>query len=654
MKATVQQIKEFYDQYPEYIGQIDVNTRYGYKTIEYADITSYDSSVITVKTETQKEISVSPDHLLFYENDWAKTKCLRVGDEILTKSGYEKITNISLEKDKEDLYDLQVADVKEYYANEIVSHNSTILDAIVFGLYGKPFRKINKPQLLNSINQKDLLVEIEFSVGGNEFLIRRGIRPGLFEIYKNGNLVDQDSASRDYQSYLEQEILGINHKSFNQIVVLGSAIYVPFMELSAGARRQIIEDLLDIQVFSTMNILLKERMSQNKENITENSYKIDIIKSKIESAKEHNESIRKMRETEVNKIREKMQTHIDKIEVEKNEIEEIEKEINDLIETITDKASVKSKLDKAKGIKRELETNLKNYIKDLKFYHDNDNCPTCKQGIAHDFKETIVEERNTKKSEIEGGIQQIIQKIDEYETRVEDISSIEDKIQQKNLKIGEHRAQIKMSKSALLSHKKELEDAEKEVEEVDTTKLKEFSNKLKEHQAEHKKLLDNRDTMSVVATMLKDGGIKTRIIRQYIPVMNKLINKYLSAFDLFVDFHLDENFNEVIKSRFRDTFSYASFSEGEKLRITLSIMLAWRSVAKLRNSVSTNLLLLDETLDGALDGVGIENLIETLHSLNNNDNIFIISHRGSVFQDKFDSHIRFEKYKNFSQIASSE
>jgi DNA repair exonuclease SbcCD ATPase subunit len=654
MKATVQQITEFYEKYPEYIGQIDVNTRYGYKTIEYADITSYDSSVLTVITETGKNISVSPDHLLFYTNSWTAAKKLRISNEILTETGYEKVTNISLEKNKEDLYDLQVADVKEYYANGIVSHNSTILDAIVFGLYGKPFRKINKPQLLNSINQKDLLVEIEFSVGGNEFLIRRGIRPGLFEIYKNGNLVDQDSASRDYQSYLEQEILGINHKSFNQIVVLGSATYVPFMELSAGARRQIIEDLLDIQVFSTMNILLKERMSQNKENITENSYKIDIIKSKIESVKEHNESIRKIRETEVNKIREKMQTHIDKIEVEKNEIEEIEKEINNLIETITDKASVKSKLDKVKGIKRELETNLKNYMKDLKFYHDNDNCPTCKQGIAHDFKETIVEEKNTKKSEIEDGIQQIIQKIDEYETRVEEISSIEDKIQQKNLKIGEHRAQIKMSKSALLSHKKELEDAEKEVEEVDTTKLKEFSNKLKEHQAEHKKLLDNRDTMSVVATMLKDGGIKTRIIRQYIPVMNKLINKYLSAFDLFVDFHLDESFNEVIKSRFRDTFSYASFSEGEKLRITLSIMLAWRSVAKLRNSVSTNLLLLDETLDGALDGVGIENLIETLHSLNNNDNIFIISHRGSVFQDKFDSHIRFEKYKNFSQIASSE
>jgi len=531
------------------------------------------------------------------------------------------------------------------------SGKSSLLDAIVFSLFGKAHRKINKPQLLNSINQKDLLVEIEFAVGQSDYCVRRGIRPGIFEIYRDGQLVDQESAKRDYQTYLEQDILGINQKSFNQIVVLGSATYVPFMELSAGARRQIIEDLLDIQVFSTMNILLKERMSQNKDDITDNSYKMDILESKIDSAKEHNESIRKIRETEANKIRDRMQEHIQKIESEKEQIETIQEEIQALIETISDKASAKSKLEKAKSLKSELDTNLRNYNKELKFYHDNDNCPTCKQGIAHDFKETIVEEKNTKKVELEDGMKKIIEKIKEIETRVEEISSVEDQIQQKNLTIGEHRAQIKMSKNALVSAKDELDAAEKEVEEVDTKKLKAFEKELKTMQDDHKKLLDHRDTMSVVSTMLKDGGIKTRIIRQYVPVMNKLINKYLAAFDLFVDFHLDESFNEVIKSRFRDTFSYASFSEGEKLRITLSIMLAWRSVAKLRNSTSTNLLLLDETLDGALDSIGIENLIDTLHGLNNNDNIFVISHRGEQFGEKFDSHIRFEKVKNFSQIA---
>lgn len=532
------------------------------------------------------------------------------------------------------------------------SGKSTLLDAITFGLYGKPFRKINKPQLINTINTKDMVVEIEFSVSGSEYRIRRGIKPAIFEIYRNGELVNQDAAVRDYQAYLEQNILGLNYKSFNQIVVLGSATYVPFMELPAHQRREIIEDLLDIQVFSTMNLLLKDKVSSNRESITENNYQIDLVKSKIESAEEHNESIRKIRESEVTKIREKMQEHIDKVENEKVLIEGIETNIQSLIETISDKASVKKKLEKAKGIRQDLESTLRGYLKDLNFYHDNDNCPTCKQGIAHDFKEHIVEEKNQKKQETESGMEKIHEKINEIETRIEEISSVEDEIQQHNLQIGEHRANIRMSMTALKSYKKELDDAEKEVEEVDTSKLDEYNNNLKTLQDEQVKLFDQRETLGIVGAMLKDGGIKTRIIRQYIPVMNKLINKYLSAFDLFVDFHLDENFNEVIKSRFRDAFSYASFSEGEKLRITLSIMLSWRAVAKLRNSVSTNLLILDETLDGAMDGTGVENLIDTLHNLNNNDNIFVISHRGDQFGEKFESHIRFEKVKNFSQIAA--
>ena len=532
------------------------------------------------------------------------------------------------------------------------SGKSTILDAITFALYGKPFRKINKPQLINTINTKDLVVEVNFTVSGNDYLIRRGMKPNIFEIYRNGELVNQDAAVRDYQAYLEQNILGLNYKSFNQIVVLGSATYVPFMELPAYQRREIIEDLLDIQVFSTMNLLLKDRVSLNKESITDNNYQIDLIKSKIESAVEHNESIRKIREGEVNKIRERMQDHIDRIEEEKTFIEEIEVTIKALIDSIEDKPVIKKKLEKTKNIRQELDTVLRGYLKDLNFYHDNDNCPTCKQGIDHNFKETIVYERNQKKREAEDGMDGIEIKITELESRIEEISKVEDVIQSHNLKIGEHRAQIKMSMNALKSFKNDLDAAEKEVEEVDTSKLEEFNKTLKDLQNDQVKLFDERETLGVAAAMLKDGGIKTRIIRQYIPVMNKLINKYLSAFELFVDFHLDENFNEVIKSRFRDAFSYASFSEGEKLRISLSIMLSWRAVAKLRNSVSTNLLILDETLDGAMDGAGVENLIDTLHNLNNNDNIFVISHRGDQFGEKFDSNIRFEKVKNFSQIAA--
>lgn len=532
------------------------------------------------------------------------------------------------------------------------SGKSTLLDAIVFGLYGKPFRKINKVQLINSINQKDMLVEISFSVGGNNYLIRRGMKPNIFEIFKDGELINQDSAKRDYQSYLETNILGINYKSFNQIVVLGSATYVPFMELPAQQRREIIEDLLDIQVFSTMGLLAKEKINVNKQAINENSYQSDSVENSISLVKENNDEIRKIREVEVEKIREKMKLNISEIETKKEAIENIEKEIADLYLKIADKKSIKTKFDKANSLRHDMEANRRNFEKELSFYHDNDNCPTCKQGIAHDFKDDMIDQKTKRKQEIEQGLHDITETIATFQTRLDEISKIEDEIQEKNLNVSEIKAEIRISKNALSSFKLELESAEREVEDVDTTKLKNLEDQFEEFKERRIKLLDEREVLAVVNTILKDGGIKARIISQYIPIMNKLINKYLSAFDLFVNFELDENFNEVIKSRFRDKFSYASFSEGEKLRITLSIMLAWRAVAKLRNSVSTNLLVLDETLDGALDSVGIESLIDTLHSLNTDDNIFVISHRGDQFAEKFDTSIRFDKIKNFSEIIS--
>jgi chromosome segregation ATPase len=347
-----------------------------------------------------------------------------------------------------------------------------------------------------------------------------------------------------------------------------------------------------------------------------------------------------------------MGEHISRVEQEKESIETVEGEITTLIETIQDKASVKSKAEKASSLKHELESTIRTYNKELAFYHDHDNCPTCKQGIEHSFKENVVTEKSKKVSEIEAALVELSEKVKGYEARIEEISVIEDTIRDKNLTISEHRVHIRMSKTALKEYKSELDKAEKEVEEVDGSKLQAAKETLGVYQTDRAEMLDERDTLNVVSTILKDGGIKAKIIKQYIPVMNKLINKYLGAFDLFVDFQLDENFNEIIKSRFRDTFSYSSFSEGEKLRISLSIMLAWRSVAKLRNSVTTNLLILDETLDGAMDNVGVENLIETLNNLNKDDNIFVISHRGDQFAEKFTSHVRFQKVKNFSEIAA--
>ena len=529
---------------------------------------------------------------------------------------------------------------------------STFIEAIVFALYGKPFRRINKPQLINSINQKDMLVELEFSIGSDKYLIRRGMRPGLFEIWKNNELVNKDAATRDYQEYLEQNIIKMSFKSFSQIVILGSATYVPFMELPAGQRREIIEDLLDIQVFSTMNILLKEKINDNKNQITENNYAIDLLKTKIESAKEHNEEIQRIKETEVEKIKSKIEENLSKVEEEKVEIEKIEAEITELSSTIADKAKQKKTLEQAKNLLYDLTSKYKNYTDEINFYSNHDNCPTCKQGIEHDFKTAVVSEKSEKNEELLTGITQLKDKIQTVEKRLEEISDVEDSIQRLHNKANEHRLQVKIMIGQMKSFKKELEDAEREVEEIDQSKILDFTKDLTEKQNEQKELYESRETLGVVGAMLKDGGIKTRIIRTAIPIMNKLINQYLSEFELFVDFNLDENFNETIKSRFRDTFSFASFSEGEKMRISLSIMFTWRAIAKLRNSVSTNLLIMDETLDGPSDADGVESLIDILHKMNANDNIFIISHRGQQFSEKFDDHIRFEKVKNFTQIAA--
>ena len=529
---------------------------------------------------------------------------------------------------------------------------STVLDALAFALYGKPFRKITKPQLVNSINQKELVVEVEFSIGQNSYKIVRGIKPNIFEIWKNNEMLNQDASARDYQAYLEENILKINFKSFNQIVVLGSATYVPFMELTAAARREVIEDLLDIQVFSTMNSILKDKVSENKQAIANCASDMNLIQSKIFMVMEHNDSITKMKLVEVDKIKKKMADGIESIEQENAHVAAKQEQIQQLIETISDKASIKLKLEKFRNLMVELQGNKRKIENELSFYHNHDNCPTCKQGIEHDFKNEIVEESRVKVNEIDDAVAKIQEKIEAANTRLEEISKVEDAIQRHNLTMGEHLANIKIIKGSLKSFGAELENAEKEVEEVDKSKVEELKNERTELYAKQEKLHTEKETLSIASAILKDGGIKTRIVKQYVPVMNKLINKYLAAFELFVDFQLDENFNETIKSRVRDNFSYPSFSEGEKLRISLAILLTWRTISKMRNSVSTNLLIMDETLDGAIDATGIEKLIDTLNSLNTNDNIFVISHRGEQFGEKFESHIQFEKVKNFSRIAA--
>ena len=527
---------------------------------------------------------------------------------------------------------------------------STLLDALTFVLYGKPFRKINKPQLISSINQKNMLVEVDFTIGSYDYMIRRGMKPNVFEIFRDGILLNQDAASRDYQQYLEENILKINFKAFTQIVILGSATYVPFMQLPAQQRREVIEDLLDIQVFSTMNLLLKERIATNKEDLSGKKYSLDLLKSKIEAAEKHNESIRRIRETEVSKIQERVAIILTEIETENGTIDGIQIEIEALLASIADKAAVDKKFDKIKGLRFELAAKRKALTTTLNFYVNHDECPTCKQGIEH--KDEAITENQGAIDELDSAIKQLLEKMAEVEARQGEIALIEQELQLKNNLIGETRASIRLKMNQLGTFRKDLEAAEKEVKEIDRSDIEALAQELVAESKHHEQLIGDREVLGIVGAMLKDGGIKTRIIRQYVPVMNKLINKYLAAFDLFVDFQLDENFNEVIKSRFRDTFSYASFSEGEKLRINLAILLTWRAVSKMRNSIATNLLIMDEVIDGAADASGVDSLIDVLHNLTTNDNIFVISHRGDQFGDKFAAHLKFEKVKNFSEMAA--
>jgi|TARA_B110000467_G_scaffold164266_1_gene192778 DNA repair exonuclease SbcCD ATPase subunit len=529
---------------------------------------------------------------------------------------------------------------------------STMLDALTFALYGKAFRTIKKYQLLNSINGKGLEVEAYFTISGAKYLIRRGIKPNFFEIWKNGELINQDAAVRDYQAYLEESILKLNYKSFGQVVVLGSSTFVPFMQLRAGERRDVIEDLLDIQIFTVMNTLLKDRLSSNKTEITDIKYQIDLLKNRIDSSKKHNDSIREMKQGEVSKLKDKLREQIAFIESEQAVIDTILDDIEELTKGISDKGVTRKKLEELQTLDGELSSKLKSLRKEIDFYEHNDNCPTCKQGIEHDFKTETVSGNSSKAQDIEVARKELGFRGLKVEERLKEIDLVEDDINSKNLDASGHRANHKMALNSCRHIKTELDEAENEVIAIDSNEIKDQEDQLEAHHKNQTKLFDDKETLGIVSSMLKDGGIKTRIIKQYVPVMNKLIGKYLSAMDFFVQFELDENFNETIKSRFRDEFSYASFSEGEKLRIDLALLFTWRAVSKLRNSVSTNLLIMDEIMDSSLDVSGTEEFLKIIEELSADSNIFIISHKGDQLFEKFHSVIKFEKVKNFSRIAT--
>ena len=528
---------------------------------------------------------------------------------------------------------------------------STILDALSFALFGKPFRKINKPQLVNTITRKDLVVEVEFNIGVNQYKIIRGLKPAVFEVYQNGTMLNQSAEMRDYQEILEKQILKINHKSFCQVVVLGSATFMPFMQLPGGQRREIIEDLLDLQIFTTMNSLLKDKIADNNDSVIQANAEQKFITEKIELVKKHMLEVQNNNEKIVKQKYELIEETNFKISELDVKYWNLNKEIEDDKELTVDKDELNRRANKLSSLKHQIEAKRALIENDIKFFEKHENCPTCTQAISADFREITVHKKHNEIETIDDGLEQLIEQYKEASQRLSEIMEIESSINSKSLEQYKFKSNI----DSLIKYRDQLE---KEINSINVQqeadediKIAELEKELNDHEKRYNELVEEKQILSAASMLLKDGGIKARIIKQYVPVINKLINKYLSAMDFFVQFELDEEFNETIKSRFRDEFSYASFSEGEKMRINLAILFTWRAVAKLRNSVSTNLLIMDEVMDSSMDSNGTEEFLKILNNLTIDTNTFIISHKTDQLYDKFTNVIKFEKHKNFSKVA---
>jgi DNA repair exonuclease SbcCD ATPase subunit len=530
------------------------------------------------------------------------------------------------------------------------SGKSTMLDALCFALFGKPFRDINKPNLLNSINGKDCIVEVEFSIGNKEYKVIRGIKPNTFEIFQDGVLVNQDAASRDYQEYLEKFILKLNYKSFTQIVILGSASFTPFMQLSAADRRAIIEDLLDIQIFSTMNALVKGRVTNNKDLTIAKKNEIALFEQKYNLKKEYQDKLNEDKDTKVKEYESEIQGCRETIRTLCGEIDNLERQKQTYTDICSKIPENEKTLTTFKKVESKIESKISQVGTDRKFYEHNADCPTCRQAITLEFKERHLGDLLSKEQELVSGLADLQAKILERESIIEQLRSDEQKLHTIRIELATKQTGKAGLESTIAKLKKQIEDLNASEESADANELVILQEQISTSQSDLRVLITEKAYYDAASTLLKDTGIKTKIIKQYLPVINKLVNKYLASLDFFVNFNLDESFKETIKSRHRDDFSYHNFSEGEKQRIDMALMLTWRAIAKLKNSSSTNLLILDEVFDSSLDTSGTEELMKILHTLDG-VNLFVISHKGDILQDKFANTIRFEKVKNFSRIV---
>jgi len=530
---------------------------------------------------------------------------------------------------------------------------STMLDALTFALFSKPFRNINKPQLVNSINGKNCVVEIEFDIGTNEYKIVRGLKPNIFEIWLNGNKINQDAASKDYQNVLEQQILRLNYKTFTQVVILGSASFVPFMQLPAWQRREVIEDILDISIFSTMNQILKERVNENKDQLNTIDNQIKTAKSNVEIQKKLIGSLVSSKKQQVDQIRKQIADNEEELTTNEKSRLAFSNKINSILASSEDESDLKHSITSVIKSKTTFAHTKEQTEKNLTFFNENEVCPSCSQNIPHEHKTDIITRLNQDVIEIQSSMSVIE---DAYAQLLERQNKFNES--SKNILTLSAQCNSLVSANTLLTKQnikllKDIENAN-----GDTNNIDEEKNKLKQIADEALILIDDKNRLyqekqihDISSILLKDSGIKTAIIKEYLPFMNKFINGYLTAMDFYVHFELDESFNEVIKSRFRDEFTYASFSEGEKMRIDLAILFTWRQIAKMKNSVNTNLLILDEIFDSSLDNSGTDYFLSIMNAIGDKSNVFVISHKGDQLFDKFHSVVKFEKKNDFSSIV---
>jgi len=534
------------------------------------------------------------------------------------------------------------------------SGKSTVLDALTFGLFGKPFRRIKKDQLVNSVNGRDCIVEVYFDIGKRKYLIIRGIKPTRFEIYMDGKLLNQDASAKDYQKQLENNILKLNHRSFTQVVILGSSSFIPFMQLTAASRREVVEEILDIKVFSLMNYILKQRIKNNKESSQDIKYENELLEHKVTLQENKISESKDKSKTSLKELEKKMKKNWDDMEKLENEVKALNVWVTEWEKDIIPKhKKVKNDRTQLNNIKYRMEHKTNKAEQEIVFFKNNDECPTCEQHIDEKFKSKAIEERTNKMVVSACAMVSLDAQLTEMDSRIGLYEKIEKDKQ-------EHEVNIAKKNTSVESILNFNEDVSRQINDIQTsgtllaedkTRLQEYREDSKRIKKEKEKIQDQANYLNIAKQLLQDSGIKTKIIKKYLPIMNKLVNSFLNQLEFQVKFELDEQFNETIKSRYRDEFAYANFSEGEKMRIDLALLFTWRQIAKMKNSTNTNLLILDEIFDSSLDVNGTDEFLKILNTLSN-ENIFLISHKSDLNVDKFDSLIRFEKVQNFTKVTT--